>query len=89
MDQIIKYRSLNNKSKNSKVIFVDYFDTLVFRKVHSFQMIDIWKNKINEIYDFDEDISLLRQECIKNSGKNEFTINYFELMERIYDKINF
>lgn len=91
MDRIVKYKygSLKNKSKNSKVIFVDYFDTLVFRKVHSFQMIDIWKNKINEIYDFDEDISLLRQECIKNSGKNEFTINYFDLMGRIYDKINF
>ena len=83
------FGKLNYKSKNSKVIFVDYFDTLVFRNVHSFQMIDIWKSKINEIYDFDEDISFLRRECIKNSEKNEFIINYFDLMGKIYDKINF
>ncbi len=73
----------------SGVIFVDFFDTIMFRKIHSFQLLPQWEVKLKTIYPelISVDLINLRKDCIKKFEKIEYEIKYENLIRSIYDKL--
>ena len=72
-----------------KMIFVDFFDTIMFRKIHSFQLLPQWEKKLKSNYPQLNDVDLisLRKESIREIGKMEYEIAYRKLLNVIYNKL--
>lgn len=79
-----------NKARNKSVIFVDFFDTVMFREVHSNQLIYQWEKSIKNKYPslLNTDLIFLRKEAINKFGENECAISYKELINEIYNFID-
>lgn len=83
------YNNLKKKCANKTHILVDFFDTVMFREVHSFQLMAQWENalkiKFPELIDLN--LSLIRKNIIKDLGKEECVIPYKELLKNVFDQI--
>lgn len=77
--------------QKKKVILIDFFDTVMFRKIHSYQIMPQWKKgmirKYPQLRDMNEDLILLRKHAIEALGGNESTINYYNLIKHIWYSI--
>ena len=60
------YNNIKKKCANKTHILVDFFDTVMFREVHSFQLMEQWENalkvKFPELIDLN--LSLIRKNVI-------------------------
>lgn len=71
------------------VIFIDFFDTVMFRQIHSHQLIGQWENALKRKYTqlIKVDLCKLRRIVINEIGKDECAISYDVLLERLYLKL--
>ena len=63
--------NIKKKCANKTQILVDFFDTVMFREVHSYQLMKQWENalkaKFPELYDIN--LSSIRKHAINAIGK--------------------
>lgn len=73
-----------------KIICVDFFDTLMFRHIHSHQLMIQWEKCLKRKYVPLKEIDLcsLRKQAIKEMGGNECAISYELMIRNIYKKID-
>lgn len=78
-----------NLAKSKDVVFVDFFDTVMFRCVHSHQIMPQWekalKGKYTELRNYN--LCEIRKDAIKEKGNNECAISYDCLLREIYKNI--
>lgn len=76
--------------KDIKYVFVDFFDTTMFRHIHSSQLQPEWEKAIKRKFPNLKEFKLieLRKSVIDYLGGNELEIQYSELIHHIYKKIN-
>ena len=75
---------------NKKIIFVDFFDTIMFRHVHPFQVTSRWAENILHKYDIpmgSEHIVALRSRCFRQSLEENGEAIYSDGIGRLYDHI--
>ena len=81
--------NIKKKCANKTQILVDFFDTVMFREVHSYQLMKQWENalkaKFPELYDIN--LSSIRKHAINAIGKEECAIPYNVLLNNIYNQI--
>ena len=79
-------RKIVEESEGRPYILVDFFDTIMFRCVHSHQLMAQWENAMKKKYPFLEGIDLcrIRRNVITELGNNECAINYYDLTSAIY-----
>lgn len=72
--------------KNKSVIFVDFFDTIMFRQIHSHQLLHQWEKALIKKYSTLSEINLseLRKKVIKRMNMDECAISYQALLTEIY-----
>lgn len=72
------------------VIFVDFFDTVMYREIHSSQLIPQWEKILKHKYNIPENVSLrkLRDKIINDSGKNGCALDYKILIHNLYLQLN-
>ncbi len=76
------------KMKNKEYVFVDFFDTLMFRSVHSCQMIRQWDNILAQKLCIQVGVlTRYRKKVISEMHRDECAINYRTLCDGIWDKI--
>ena len=72
------YNNIKKKCANKTHILVDFFDTVMFREVHSFQLMEQWENalkvKFPELIDLN--LTSIRKNVINDLGKEECAISY-------------
>lgn len=70
-------------------IFVDFFDTLMFRKIHSSQMEKQWDIALSKKLCLRKGIlSQCRRQIVEKSGKDECAINYRTLCNEIWEQLH-
>lgn len=83
------YNNIKKKCANKTHILVDFFDTVMFREVHSFQLMEQWENalkvKFPELIDLN--LTSIRKNVINDLGKEECAISYRVLLKNIFDQI--
>ena len=93
MDEMLFSLSVENailkKSEKKEVIAFDFFDTIMFRHVHSHQLMMQWSRAMKRKFCGLKNIDLvsLRQDIIKSSNLNECEINYNVLVSLIYERL--
>lgn len=71
--------------RNKKYIFVDFFDTVMFRKIHSNQMMQLWDESFSAKLNIKEGIlTQVRINIIRKYMSNECAIAYETLCNDIY-----
>lgn len=82
---------LNALLQRKKVILVDFFDTVMFRKIHSFQIMPQWNRgmirKYPQLANMDEDLISLRKRAVRELGGDESAIEYYRLIKNIWYSI--
>ena len=83
------YSRLLKKAKNKDAVFVDFFDTVMFRSAHSHQLMPQWEKALKLKYPELEEtpLSHIRKEAITSLGGDECAIKYDKLLRKIYDCI--
>ena len=83
-------RRVIKETKEIDVVCVDFFDTVMFRKIHSHQLMPQWEKELKRVLPNTVDIDLcaVRREIIESFGKSECEINYRKLTKAIYSKIS-
>lgn len=78
-----------NLAKDKDVILVDFFDTVMFRCVHSHQIMSQWEKALKEKYKELRNYNLcqIRKDAIKKNGNNECAISYGCLLREVYKNI--
>lgn len=73
----------NAKLKNKNIIFVDFFDTLMFRKIHPFDVIDRWAELISNHYNgiTKSQVLLVRKKAFAEYLRSNKEINYYNAMK--------
>lgn len=83
------FNNIKKKCANKTHILVDFFDTVMFREVHSYQLMEQWENtlkvKFPELNDLN--LSSIRKHVIKAIGKEECAISYKVLLKNVFDQI--
>lgn len=73
---------------DKQYIFVDFFDTVMFRKVHSHQMPKLWDNALSKKIGLEKGKLLsARKDAIRHMASNECAISYTNLCNEIYRMI--
>lgn len=82
-------RAILKKSEGKKIVAFDFFDTVMFRHIHSHQLLGQWSKAFKQKFPSLENIDLhsMRLQCIHDSGIDESEINYDVLISSIYEKI--
>ena len=72
------------------IILVDFFDTVMYREIHSSQLIPQWERILKHKYNIPENVSLqkMREKIVANSGKNSCAIDYKNLIRNLYLQLN-
>lgn len=72
------------------IILVDFFDTVMYREIHSSQLIFQWESILKNKYNMPEDVCLkeMRQKIIEDSGKNSCVLDYKFLIHSLYLKLS-
>jgi HAD superfamily hydrolase (TIGR01549 family) len=85
---------LEVEKKDSRILFVDYFDTLAHRNVHPNYVIKIWAKYIIRAFGLNisiEALYFIRQEAASYLGyklnKNSVEIKYNVLKEEVYNRL--
>ena len=55
------------KYKTPKYILVDFFDTIMFRTIHPFQLLDYWADNIKKKFDLkisSKELLKIRKDCL-------------------------
>ena len=76
-------------AEHKSVIFVDFFDTVMFRQIHSHQLMGQWENVLKRKYTqlIKVDLCKLRRIVINEISKDECAISYDVLLEKLYLKL--
>ena len=70
---------------DKQYIFVDFFDTVMFRKVHSHQMPKLWDDALSKKLGLKKGKLLsARKDAIRHMARNECAISYTNLCNEIY-----
>lgn len=72
------------------VILVDFFDTVMYREIHSSQLIPQWEKILKHKYNIPGNVSLreFRDKIINDSGKKECALDYKILIHKLYLQLN-
>ena len=74
--------------KDKEYIFVDFFDTIMFRSVHSQQMLPLWARALSaKLGIAQERLIRARKSAIKRENRNECAIPYKILCSHIYSQL--
>ena len=83
------FRKIIRKTKEKQYVLVDFFDTVMFRCIHSHQLMAQWEIAMKKKYPSLENIDLcaIRRKVISELGNDECAINYHDLTSAIYRMI--
>lgn len=83
------FNSIKKKCANKTYILVDFFDTVMFREIHSYQLMEQWENAIKVKFPELNNLNLssIRKHVIKAIGKEECAIPYKVLLKNVFDQI--
>lgn len=78
-----------HKCKNKSVILVDFFDTVMFRHIHSHQMMEKWAKALVRKYPEIDEKKLIeyRNNAIFKWGGDECAIEYHDLLVSVYEML--
>lgn len=78
-----------HEAKHKNVIFIDFFDTIMFRQVHSHQLMEQWEKALKKKFSQlkYENLSTIRREAIKELGGVECAVSYADLLANIYSHL--
>lgn len=71
-----------------EIILIDFFDTVMFREVHSFQLLPQWAKIISEKYGLNQDLLGIRKKLENEFKDNIYEIPYKELIKNIFDMLD-
>ena len=82
---MVNYRIIN-KCKDKSVILVDFFDTVMFRHIHSHQLMEKWAKALSRKYPRISEKKLVecRKYAISKLGGDECAIEYHTLLSSLY-----
>lgn len=72
---------------NGKILFVDFFDTIMFRHVHPFQILDRWSKLVIGKYSLNitiKDLNNLRKSIYSKASENSYEIKYADFIQNLY-----
>ena len=84
-------RDAKNKFKGKHIVFVDFFDTLMFRKVHPFQIYERWSYLLSQWLEgavSASDLLIYRKKVIYEFSKNNLEYGWNKLYSSIYNLLN-
>jgi HAD superfamily hydrolase (TIGR01549 family) len=73
--------------KNKKIIFVDIFDTIIFRKIHPFKVIELWADFIITFFGLNlkkSDLIKLRSESFTSIKMIQEEASYDDVLRNVY-----
>lgn len=71
-----------------EIILIDFFDTVMFREVHSFQLPSQWAKIISEKYGLNQDLLGIRKKLENEFKDSIYEIPYKELIKNIFDMLD-
>ncbi len=80
------------KYKNSKVYLVDFFDTIMFRTIHPFQLLNYWADNIKKKFDLtisSNELLKIRKDCFSKLTTQEIKNYYFSAISNMYKQLCF
>lgn len=69
------------------IILVDFFDTVMFRETHSWQLPHQWGKVIKQKYGLKIDVNEIRNKIQRTFEENVYEIPYKKLIKRIYEQL--
>jgi HAD superfamily hydrolase (TIGR01549 family) len=70
-------------------VFVDFYDTLMFRKIHSSRMMEQWDRSLSKKLGIEYGLlTLERKKIISEMGNDECAINYRKLCSQLFWKLS-
>ena len=70
-----------------EIILIEFFDTVMFREVHSFQLLSQWAKIISGKYGLNQDLLGIRKKLENEFKDNIYEIPYKELIKNIKESI--
>ena len=78
------------KYKTPKYILVDFFDTIMFRTIHPFQLLDYWADNIKKKFDLkisSKELLKIRKDCFSKLTTQEKKDYYFSAISNMYKQL--